>query len=406
MWILRSNQIKDSPVTVEDAMVAYKIWGPSVAALKGKAVQKRLEPIKTDIVSIPKEICELHKEVTLKINIFFVNKIPFFHTLSRVLYFTAVTHLPDRSLDQIFKALKGIFYYYLQQGFCMTFIMGDGEFASLEQFTNLLMGVPWLNLTSANKHEPFIEHRIRVVKERVWSIRHSVPFQIISKIIMTHMVFYAVKLLKCFLAKGGVSEIYGTKTIMSGKIIDFNEFSLPFGTYCQVHEEKLPRNSLAERTLGAISLGPSGNAQGGHKFVTLNMSRVITRWSWDVIPMPKSVVVRVNYIGRDQPIQPVFLDHAGNPIGDGDVNYEEDPANPTANLPGEVIPKVAPDHVKITGVDDVENAEPIKFQADLTSPVEIPGVDTAQQTIEFNDLDLSPPQEPALIEPAKPDQPR
>ncbi len=122
--------------------------------------------------------------------------------------------------------------------------------------------------------------------------------------------------------------------------------------------------------------------------------------------MPKSVVDRVNYIGRDQPIQPVFLDRAGNPIGDGDANYEEDPANPTANLPDEVIPEVAPDHVKITGVDDAENDEPIKFQADLTSPVEIPGVDTAQQTIEINDLDLSLPQEPDLIEPAKPDQPR
>jgi hypothetical protein len=108
--------------------------------------------------------------VTLTINIFFVNKIPFFVTLSRVLYFTTVTHLPDRSLGQIFKALKGIFYYYLQQGFHMTFITGDGEFASLEQFTNLLMGAPRLNLTSANKHEPFIEHRIHVVKERVRSI--------------------------------------------------------------------------------------------------------------------------------------------------------------------------------------------------------------------------------------------
>jgi hypothetical protein len=91
MWILRSNQIKDSPVTVEDAMVAYKIWGPNVAALKGKTVRKRVEPVKTDIVSIPKEICELHKEVTLTINIFFVNKISFFLTLSRVLYFTTVT---------------------------------------------------------------------------------------------------------------------------------------------------------------------------------------------------------------------------------------------------------------------------------------------------------------------------
>jgi hypothetical protein len=103
MWILRSNQIKNSPVMVEDAMVAYKIWEPSVAALKGKMVRKRPEPVETDIVSIPKEIRELHKGLTFTIDIFFVNKIPFFLTLSRVLYFTTVSHLPDRSLDQVFK---------------------------------------------------------------------------------------------------------------------------------------------------------------------------------------------------------------------------------------------------------------------------------------------------------------
>jgi hypothetical protein len=122
--------------------------------------------------------------------------------------------------------------------------------------------------------------------------------------------------------------------------------------------------------------------------------------------MPKSIVDRVNFIGRDQPIQTVSLNCAGNPIGDGDADYEEDPADPTADLPGEVIPKVAPDHVKITGVG-TENAELIEFQAnDSMSPLEIPGVDTVQQMIEINDLDLFLPPEPALVEPAKHDQPR
>ncbi len=157
-------------------MVAYKIWGLSVAALKGKMVCKKPEPVKTETIHIPKEICELHKEATLMIDIFFYYSIPFFITLSQVLYFTMVMHLPDRSLGQIFKALNGIFYYYLQQGFRVTFIMGDGEFASLKQFTNLLMGAPCLNLTSANKDEPFIGHRIHVVKERVQSIQHLLPF--------------------------------------------------------------------------------------------------------------------------------------------------------------------------------------------------------------------------------------
>jgi hypothetical protein len=88
------------------------------------------------------------------------------------------------------------------------------------------------------------------------------------------MVFYAVKLLNYFPVKGGVSEIYGPKAIMSGKVLDFKKNSFPFGSYCQVHEEKLPCNSLVNRTLRAISLGPSRNAQGGHKFFTLNASRV------------------------------------------------------------------------------------------------------------------------------------
>ncbi len=56
LWILRFNQIKDCPVMVEDAMAAYKIWGPSVAALKGKTVRKKPEPVKTETVYIPKEI--------------------------------------------------------------------------------------------------------------------------------------------------------------------------------------------------------------------------------------------------------------------------------------------------------------------------------------------------------------
>ncbi len=59
LWILRFNQIKDCPVMVEDAMAACKIWGPSVAALKGKTLRMKPEPVKTNTVHIPKEICRI-----------------------------------------------------------------------------------------------------------------------------------------------------------------------------------------------------------------------------------------------------------------------------------------------------------------------------------------------------------
>ena len=83
-----------------------------------------------------------------------------------------------------------------------------------------------------------------------------------------------------------------------------------------MHEEYYPRNSQNLRTKGAISLGPSGNLQGGFKFMALNTGKKIVRRSWDVIPMPDTVIIRFNALGSNQPEQFVFTDRRGRPIGD------------------------------------------------------------------------------------------
>ena len=116
-WILKSNQVQECPVTTEDAGVAQKVWGPSVASLKGKTTRQTPPAVQTDIIEIPTEIRELHRLVTLSIDVFFVNKIPFFMTLSRKICFSTVTHLANRKISTIFAALKSIFMYYLQKGF-------------------------------------------------------------------------------------------------------------------------------------------------------------------------------------------------------------------------------------------------------------------------------------------------
>ena len=78
---------------------------------------------------------------------------------------------------------------------------------------------------------------------------------------------------------------------MSGETLDFKKhLSLQIGQCCQVHKEDDPRNSQLPRTKGTISLGPSGNLHGGFKFMALNSSKKIVRRSWDVIPMPDTVI--------------------------------------------------------------------------------------------------------------------
>ncbi len=71
-WILQSNQVRECPVTAEDAAVAKKIWGPDVPSLKGKTTRKTPPTAHTDIIEIPVEIRELHRLVTMSIDIFFV----------------------------------------------------------------------------------------------------------------------------------------------------------------------------------------------------------------------------------------------------------------------------------------------------------------------------------------------
>jgi hypothetical protein len=174
-WVIQSNQIKDCPVTVQDIDVAQKIWGKNIAALKGKTTRSKSIPVARDYVKVPMEPMKLHKEVFLTTDILFVNKIPFFLTLSRKISFIAVNHLADCTVPQIFKAFKEMYQYYLRSGFHIKTVHSDGEFAPLEPFIESMPGGPMFNLASANEHVPEIERIIWVVKERCQATRHSLP---------------------------------------------------------------------------------------------------------------------------------------------------------------------------------------------------------------------------------------
>jgi hypothetical protein len=284
-----------------------------------------------------------------------VNNIPFFLTLSRKICFTAVNHLADRTVPQIFKAFKEMYKYYLQRGFHITTVHADGQFTPLKTLIEAMPGGPMVNLASANEHVPGIEQRIRVVKERCQATRHILPFHTIPKLMTIHIVLNVVKLLNFFPTKGVVSDTLSPKTIMSGETLEYKKhLSLQLGHYCQVHEEDNPRNSQIARTKGSIFLRPSGNLQGGFKFMALNSGNKIVGRSWDVLPMPDIVIDRVNALGRDQPQQMTFTNRHGRLIGDVEIPGVDAEEDDDDHLP-EVV-SVITDDITITGVD-IEGTE-------------------------------------------------
>jgi hypothetical protein len=104
--MVRSNMIRDCPITSADVKLSNKIFGPGIASLKGKTTRNTPEPILTDYVKIPKAIIDLNQDVTLAADIMFVDSIPFLISVSCKIKFTTSEYVPRHTKPILLKSLK------------------------------------------------------------------------------------------------------------------------------------------------------------------------------------------------------------------------------------------------------------------------------------------------------------
>lgn len=77
------------------------------------------------------------------------------------------------------------------------------------------------------------------------------------------------------------------------------------------------------RTTGAIALQPTGNLQGGYRFLNLNTGKIIARQHFTPIPMTEKVIARVHALAsRDGFTKPMRMDIVN--LEDSDSEEEEE----------------------------------------------------------------------------------
>jgi hypothetical protein len=88
--MVQNGHISNCPIQVDDVDRAVHIHGKDVGHLKGKTTRHKPLPVVENIVPVPKHILDLHQNVFLTVDLFYVNKIAFSHH-------TQSTHLLDYS---------------------------------------------------------------------------------------------------------------------------------------------------------------------------------------------------------------------------------------------------------------------------------------------------------------------
>jgi hypothetical protein len=85
--ILRGNLLPNCPLTPNDITAAEDIFGPDIGSLKGKQVPLTPDVVHFNVPEMPAFIYERYKDVKVAVDIMYVNKIPFFVSISRDIHF-------------------------------------------------------------------------------------------------------------------------------------------------------------------------------------------------------------------------------------------------------------------------------------------------------------------------------
>jgi hypothetical protein len=292
--LVRNNMISNCPITVADITNTRAIFDPDLASVRGKTVRRTPGPVVADHVAVPRSVVERNRVVTIAADVFFVDSIAFLVTVSQNIKFVTVEHLPVRTANALVKHIGQVLGVYKRGGYNVRTILMDGEF---EKIKDLLSSVE-CNTTAAKEHVSEAERMIRTIKERTRGLLATLPFTHIPRRMKIEFIYFIVLWLKAFPVKTGVSSTFSPRELLVQWKLDYTKhcWVLP-GTYCEVHDEPSPSNTMTPRTHEAIALGPTGNLQGSVKFYLLDTGHVLKRRSFTPLPMPDRIIAKANRIG-------------------------------------------------------------------------------------------------------------
>ena len=112
-------------------------------------------------VPIPSYITEHHSNVTLCIDYFFVQGIPFLHSISKIVQFHTISAVKDRKKPNMLTDVNNVIDIYHNRGFTVAEIRADLEFECIRTEMSPIT----MDIVPVNEHIGEVERSVHTKKE-------------------------------------------------------------------------------------------------------------------------------------------------------------------------------------------------------------------------------------------------
>ena len=289
------NSGSNFEVSARDFQIAEAIWGKDIASLKGKTTKRA-----TAVADITVSTKILQRDQVLSIDIMYLDKLAILVGVATPLGLTIAYSLntadlkkPARTAAQVKLGISHFIGVLASQNFRASVIMSDGESAVVSLVDELgKLGVE-VDISGAGGHVARIERKIRLVKERVRShVAYHLPFTL-STVGIAMCVLYCISRLNyepAGLREWGPSP---REAFIGRKPDGKRDFRCSFGDYAQCTVTNTD-SGMESRTEDCVVMLPLGNRTGSVRMLSLKSGRLVNRDQFRILPMPESVIKRLN----------------------------------------------------------------------------------------------------------------
>ncbi len=152
--------IKNCPIINKDVSNTKQIYSPDLQGIRCNTTRTRLDAIRTDYVSVSRDLISWNKQICLAANIIFVDSIPFLVTTSRNIQYITMEHIPNQTLSQLKQPLTCVIQLHGRVGFVAQTILVNGQFERLKgHLSNVVM-----NTTANSEHVREVKSCLQVIK--------------------------------------------------------------------------------------------------------------------------------------------------------------------------------------------------------------------------------------------------